>query len=228
MAWTSLNAAPQWNVTDLDLLKLLQYATLENGNADATGTPTTSMFTQQEWLAALNQRHQQLLRDTACVLIRASESTTPGTPRYALPPDWIHTRRLSWQAQAAGSKAYALVRSDAYQLDHGMSDWQSNTADPVAYNDGSDLPTLTVELGKAPVQSGTMLLSYVAQPATLTGAGVKLTVPDEYAGALYWGALADLLSSDGESFDPERAEYCDSMYELHVEMINALLSGSTY
>lgn len=227
MPWTIQTALPTWNVTDVALMKRLQYLLLEApNNADATGTSTlTDMFTTQEWLDVLNQRQEKFIRDTACIFIRATQASTPGIARYALPPDWIHTRRLSWQP--FGSQIKALARTDAYQLDHAMLDWQQNFDIPTTYNDGSDLPTLTVEIAKAPSGIGSMILGYVSQPQTLTGAGVLLNIPDEFAdGPVLWGALADLLGSDGPANDPERAQFCETMYQLGVEMARMMMEGS--
>src|SRR5262249_4622224 len=98
MSWTQIDALPEWNVTDQELLKRLSYHLLENGAADAGISPTTSMFTTQQWLNVLNHAQQKFLRDTAAVVIRASQPVTPQVPRYPLPPNWIHTRRLSFDA----------------------------------------------------------------------------------------------------------------------------------
>lgn len=229
MAWTLLAPTltpPTWNVKDTELINRIQYALLENGAADATGTFVTSQFTVAEVVNIMNQVQQRFLKDTAAIVTRASQATTPNVPRYALPQDWIMTRRLTWVAQAAGSKITSLPRTDAYALDNGMIDWQQNFADPTVYNDGSDLPTLTIEIAKAPAQVGSMTMGYVAQPATLTGLGVNLTIPDEMESAVLWGTLGELLSSEGEGNDPERAEYCFMRYDLAVEMTKALLEGS--
>lgn len=231
MPWTTLAPAtlPTWNVTDVALIKRIQYLLLEAPNGgDADGnTLLTDQFTKQEMIDILNQRQQKFLRDTAPILRRASQATVAGTTRYAYPADLIHARRLAWQAQGGSIKA--LVRTDAYQLDHGMSDWEQNTADPTTYNDGSDLPTLTVEIAKAPAQAGQMLLSYVPQPSTLNGntlSPVSLNIPDEFAECgVLWGTLADMLSSDGPAHDPERAQFCEMRYDLAVDMARALMMG---
>lgn len=230
MVWTILTAKPTWNVTDTELLKKATYALLENGDADATGVLATSFvfgqFTTGEFIDYLNLVQQRLMRDCAPVVLRATQVTTAGQTRYALPQDYIYTRRMTWQTQTTGSKAKSLASVDAYQLDHGMLDWEQNSADPTVYNEGSDLPTLTVEIAKAPVQSGTLGMVYVAQPVTLTGLGVKLTVPDEMESAVYYATLGELLSSEGESQDLERAQYCSQRYDLCVEMANALIMGA--
>lgn len=221
---------PTWNVTDQELLKRLNYHLLENGNADATTSPTTAMFSQSEMLAVLNQRQQKFLRDTACVQVLSTQGTTPQIGRYVLPTDWIHTRRLAWQqinTPNPNGSLKSLVRTDAYQLDHGLLDWQQNFADPTAYNDGSDLPTLTVELAKAPSQAGQMELLYVPQPQTLDASGVGLNIPDEAECALLFGSISDLLGSEGEGHDPERAQFCETMYQLVVDMTNSLLGGAS-
>jgi hypothetical protein len=140
------------------------------------------------------------------------------------PTRWIHLALVPQVVLAKGG-VRALVRTDAYALDHGLLDWQQNFADPTVYNDGSNLPTLTLEVAKAPNRAGVMTLLYVAQPATLDGSGVGLNVPDEVEMALMFGALADLLGADGESHDPERAQFCESMYQMIVEMTNTLLGG---
>lgn len=224
MPWTTLGTKPTWNVTDSELLARMEYALLENGSNDADGVFLTTQFTVQETLDNSNLAQQQFLKDTAAIHLRVSQGSTPGQPRYALPPDWIMTRRITWQA--AGGSIRSLARTDAFDLDHQMPDWQQSLDDPTVYNDGSDLPTLTIEIAKAPAQAGQMTLSYVPQPATLTGAGVLLNVPDEFESAILYGALGEMLGSEGEAYDPERAQYCEQRYNLCVELANALIQGA--
>lgn len=227
MPWTILDPTPSWNVLDTELLKRMTYALLENGDADATGnTLMTTQFSIQEMLDNMNLIQERLLRDCAPVVLRATQASIPGQNRYALPPDHIHTRRMTWQAQASG-KALTLIPTDSYQLDRGTPDWEQNTASqPRYYNEGSNLPTLQFDLVKAPSQAGTMGLTYVPQPPTLTGLGVLLMVPDEAESAILYGTMGELLSSEGEGQDMERAEYCEQRYQLCVEMVNALIMGS--
>jgi hypothetical protein len=46
----------------------------------------------------------------------------------------------------------------------------------------------------------------------LTG-GVLLGIPDDWAWAVKWGALADLLSNEGQGKDPDRAQYCEERFQ---------------
>jgi hypothetical protein len=228
MAWTILDTKPAGNVTDLELLKRMTYALLENGDADATGTSLmTTQFSISEMLDNANLIQQRFLRDCAPVMLRATQGSVPGQNRYSLPADHIHTRRMTWQAQPAGSKAKSLISTDSYQLDRGTSDWEQNSAaQPRYFNEGSNLPTLEFDLARAPSQAGTIGLAYVPQPPTLTGAGVALMVPDEAESAILYGTMGELLSSEGEGIDPERADYCEKRYALCVEMVNALILGA--
>lgn len=226
MPWVILDTKPTWNVTDLELLKRITYALLENGDADANGTTfLTSQFSIAETIDNMNLIQERLLKDCAPVLLRATQGSVPGQTRYILPADWIYTRRITWQAQASG-KAKALIPVDSYSLDRGTPDWEQNTGTPRYYNDGSNLPTLEIEIAKAPSQAGTLGLQYVPQPPTLTGLGVNLMVPDELESAALYGTIGELLSSEGEGCDPERAKYCEQRYSLCVEMANALILGS--
>lgn len=224
MSWTINTTPPTWNVKDTELLNRMIYALLENGNADAS-TPTliTSMFSIQQLIDALNIAQERFMRDTGAVIARATEASTQGIARYSLPSDWIFTRRCAWQDTSGTSQS--LTRTDAYALDHGLPDWQQNLGPPVAYNDGSDLPTLTLEIAYPPSDAGTLYLDYVAQPVALTGAGVNLTVPDECESAVMYLALAQLYGQDGEAHDPERAAYCRQRYDLAMEFTNLLLGG---
>lgn len=112
--WITLTTPPTWNVTDQELLRRLNYHLLET-SGDATAFPTTPMFSQAQMLAALNQRQQKLLRDTACVLTRAAQATTPQQARYLLPTDWIHTRRIAWGLGLTSVDAAAVAAAIAAQ-----------------------------------------------------------------------------------------------------------------
>lgn len=225
MTWTVLDAKPTWNVTDQQLIQRSSYALLENGNADATTSYVFGQFSVQEFLDNANLIQERLMRDCAPIVLRATMAGTVGQNRYALPPDLVHIRRMTWTPQATG-KSKSLASSDTYQMDNGLLDWERNTAAPSVYNEGSDLPHLEVEIAKAPGHVGTLGLQYVPQPNTLDGSGVKLNVPDEMESAIFYGTLGELLSSEGEGYDGERADYCEQRYQLCVEMANALILGA--
>jgi hypothetical protein len=224
MAWSPvLNTPAQWNVTDTELLNSSAYKLLENDGVDAAGTYASSMFTTSQFLTALSNRQQQFLDLTGSIITRRSQPTTPQVPRYALPSDWIATRRVTYQN--IDGDTYALFRADTYMLDNGMQDWMYDFAAPTIFSE-SALPTQEIEIVKAANDVGTVTLTYTALAATLTGAGVHLAVPDEFAPYILYGALADLLNSDGDGKDLRRSIYCEQRFQQGVELAKLLMRGS--
>jgi hypothetical protein len=234
MAWSApLDAQAQWSVTDQELMTAAVYRLLENGNADASpSTFLTDMYTPQQLLNALNNRQRQFLKDTTCILTRVTQDSTPQEPRYALPGNSIVTRRVCWQKapdQATDPitayPKYSLFRTDTYALDSGMPSWSYDFADPTVFHE-SALPTLEIEIINAPIDVGTISLMYVALSTMMDGSGVKLTVPDEWAPYIMYGALADLLKADGAGKDLNRTAYCEQRYTQGVEMARLLMEGN--
>jgi hypothetical protein len=43
-------------------------------------------------------------------------------------------------------------------------------------------------------------------------------IPDDFTWAVKFGALADLLGKDGQSYDPARAEYCEQRWQEGIEL----------
>lgn len=119
----------------------------------------------------------------------------------------------------------ALTQTDTWDLDNGANNWPSDRDIPIAWHETTQ-PQQMVGVGKMPLNDGTIGLLYVALAATLTGLGVNLTIPDDWTPYITWGVLSELLSSDGESFDPVRAKYCDRRFQEGVELANVVLGGS--
>lgn len=213
------------NVTDQTLIKQITYQTLENGDADATGTTLlTSMFSIDQIVAAMNQRQWKFLKDTGCVMTRESIAVTAGSPQYTLSNSYIDTRRLAFKSNASGSKYSSLLRSDAYEMDMGQTTWQTDSATPFLWQQMT-LPTRGIEIAPLPSTGGTLSHLYVALSATLTGLGVELTVPDAFSWVILYGVLADLLGSDGEGLDVARASYCEQRYSQGVELCRLMIHG---
>ena len=224
MAWSApLDTAAQWNVTDAQLINASAYKLLENDGVDAVGTYSSEMFTVTQFLNSLNARQQQFLDLTGAIITRRSQPTTPQVPRYALPSDWIATRRLVYEN--IDGDIYALFRSDTYMLDNGMSDWMYDFAAPTVFSE-SALPTQEIEILKAANDVGTVTLTYTALAATLTGLGIKLSVPDDFTPYILYGALADLLNSDGAGKDLRRSIYCEQRFQQGVELAKLLMRGA--
>jgi plastocyanin len=117
----------------------------------------------------------------------------------------------------------ALTRVDTWELDNGDPTWAANDSVPIAWYD-SNLEQQKVGITR-PIANGTIGLLYVQLAATLTGAGVAMTIPDDWTPYVLWGALTDLFSHDGPAYDPLRAKYCEQRYQEGVELARLVLKG---
>ena len=201
------------------------YRVLENGNADAAfPTLLTSMFSSQEIIDSMNRVQQAFLLDTGMIVTRRTITGQVGKPRYDLPADSIRPRRLTWN-DTSDSLTRVLTQVDTWELDNGASNWPADRDIPIAWTENT-LPQQTVNIAKKPSNDGTIGLLYVALAATLTGLGINLTIPDDWTPYVLYGTLAELLSSDGQSYDPVRADYCTQRYSEGVELARIVLGGA--
>ncbi len=215
-------------VTDTDMIKDVTYRLLENGDADATGTSLlTDMFSITEIVDSMNRVQQKFMIDTGMILTRLGTPipVTMGNGRYDLPTDNSAVVRVSYtDFQATAEVTRALTPTDTWELDTAINLWPSGADTPITWWQ----TTLAQQrLGIAPIPNnvGELNLLYVALAATLTGAGVNLTVPDDWAPYVLWGTLQELLSSDGPAFEPLRAQYAGRRYQEGVELARVVLGG---
>ena len=212
------------SVLDTYVANDVVYRILENGNADAAfPSLQTTQFTSTEIVDCLNRVQQGFLLDTGCIVTRATITGEVGKPKYDLPVNSIRPRRLTWN-DASDSKTRVLTQADTWELDTGAGSWPGDRDIPITWWE-TTLPQQQVAVAKTPLNDGTIGLMYVALASTLTGAGINLTVPDDFTPYILWGTLAELLSSDGPSFDPVRAQYCRQRYEEGVELCRLILGG---
>lgn len=211
-------------VTDTEVLNAVIYRVMENGAADANGTLMTSMFSVPQIVDAMNQRQWKFLKDTGCIASRQALPSPAGQPTYGLTNDYIDTLRLAYKPN--GGQYYSLQRVDSWEIDNGSPEWNYSTGDPSVWNESTQ-PTRTLNVAPLPSNTGTLSHLYVAVSATLTGLGVALVIPETFSWAITWGVIADLLSSDGEAFDPKRASYAEQRYQQGVELCRLLIEGVT-
>jgi hypothetical protein len=78
---------------------------------------------------------------------------------------------------------------------------------------------VTLELIPPPAGVGQIDLVTVKTGAALdTSTSVPLGIPDEFAWVVKWGALSDLLGSEGQGRDVERAAYCEIRWRQGVSL----------
>lgn len=204
------------SITDASLVTTMEYHLLEPATNPWSGT---DQFNLTDVLNALQRRRNQFLMDTGTVLTRSTQIVGVNPiGRVALSDSIIDVRRAAWQPQTGPWQQ--LWREDEYALAVGSPGWANDSGIP-AYYSVAGTPPLTVQLAPPPADVGTLDLVTVNSGAALTGAGVALGVPDDWAWVVKWGTLADLLGMDGQARDPDRAAYCESRYKQGVELAGA-------
>ena len=133
----------------------------------------------------------------------------PAAPAPPVPP-FAHTR--------------VLTPVDTWDLDSGFQNWPGEFGRPFAWWENT-LQQQQFGLSPTPGDVGTIGLLYIALAQTLTGNDIGLVVPDDWTPYILWGALADLLGADGQSFDPVRSQYCQRRYQEGVELARLVLGG---
>lgn len=210
-------------VTDQYLANDVIYKTLENGAADANLTLMTNMFGITEIIDSANRIQQDFMLSTGMIVTRTTITPSVGQSTYALPADSIRPRRVTWNDAGTG-KTQVLTQVDTWELDNGAADWSQTQDVPIAWWE-TTLPQQQIGIAKLPINDGTIGLLYVQLATTLTGAGVVLTVPDDWEPYILYGTLGELLGSDGPAFDPVRAQYCGQRYDEGIELARIVLGG---
>jgi hypothetical protein len=82
-----------------------------------------------------------------------------------------------------------------------------------------ETPPLVIQIAPPNSDTGTLDLITVSRGAALNPVTpVLLTVPDDFAPFVKWGALADLLSKDGLAADPARALHCEKRWQQGIQI----------
>jgi len=221
------------SLTDRNLVNDLQYALMEPTNDFPVSTTWagTGQFTMSDLVNALQRRRDQFLLETACVLTYSEPASGfPPDGRVPLSDSIIDVRRAAWKDT---DNVYStLWRSDERQLNSLLPGWALDPGVPQVFST-IIVPPVTIQLGPVQSAAGTLSLVTVNAGTTLDiTTGVALGIPDDFAWVLKYGALADLLSKDGEARDPARAAHCEQRFtegvmlaKLYQSVLNLEVNG---
>lgn len=221
------------SLCDNDLLRVVAQRTLEP--VLALPGPSTTMWTRQDWIQALDQAQKDFIQESGLIVAHlgykgdtdTSLNTTPQIQYLPMPQDMIEILRVAWESYDASNNLKGiseLPRDDAWSLDAMDSKWEVDlgSPDPTAYNES--LPRIpAIYFVHPPADIGRADLLYIALPTTLNGTCVPMTVPDEFCPYIVYGALKTLLNMPGEANDPQRAAYCQSRWEEGLALAKMLL-----
>jgi hypothetical protein len=208
-------------LTDRNVVNQLQYNLLEPLTTNwVAGTPAmTEMFTLAELQAAVQRRRDQFFLETGPVLAHSVLVGPPagGNGRLGLPDTVVDVRRVVWKDATTGALTQ-LWREDEFAANGYRYGWAANPGDPAAYSVYL-VPHVGLQLIPPPANPGSVdLITLNDEPDLNVAAGVLLFVPDDFAWGVRFGALADLLSKDGQASDPTRAKYCEQRYQESVQL----------
>ncbi len=220
---TVLPALRGYTVTDTDLVEVIQYSLLE----PATGTSWTGtdMFSLSDVTNALERRRNQFLVETGCRVDNFQSNVAPvQIGRTVLADDVIDVRRVAW---FDGADYTMAKREDEWSITAYSPLWTQDAATPSLYS-VSVTPPLTIQLAPPPLAAGQLDILAVRSQANLDPAAtVSMNMPDDFCWAVKFGALADLLGSDGQARDPQRAAYCEQRWREGIAMARLSTSVMT-
>lgn len=205
-------------ITDRNVIQQIQFALLESASTQASW-PGTSMFVYNDVVNAVQNRRNQFLADTGCLLTRSTQTVaSPAIGRQPLDGRIIDVRHVAWVGASPYGYYSTMWPSDERSLTAAGSSWNTDSSTPEEWSIMAS-PPITLQLAPPPIASGTLdmltVQSLALDPAT---AATVLNVPDNLTPAVKWGALADLLSIDGPARDLPRAAFCQQRYEQYVAM----------
>jgi hypothetical protein len=229
---------PVFQTTDHHILQTVLTRLLEPEVDSPPITVQSEQWTADELVDYLSQVQNRFIRETGLVTAREgfdgsasgqnrSIALVPEQETIALPQNLVDVLRLAFVSYNGSGNVKSIrevPREDFTSLDALDPTWEGNyQAIPSGYTQ-SVTETLKMFLAHPPNNIGGADLTYVGFGQTLTGLCVPLSVPDDFAWVLVYGVLAAAFGKQGESYDPERAAYCQRRFDEGVILARSLLS----
>lgn len=206
---TVSNTLRPQTVTDVDLFTEMEYHLLEPPTG-ATWTGS-NQFTINDLLGAVQRRRDQLLFESGCHLERSTQTASTAFVDTVLDENVIDVRRMAWLSLSTDAFK-PLWMDDRWAQENFQPRTIGTVGIPSTWRRSTE-PPLVVSVNKIPPVAGNYEFITVNSGALLsTGSPTVLTVPDDFAWVIKYGALADLLSRESVARDPLRAEYCQRRY----------------
>lgn len=204
------------NVTDAAVMTEILYHLVEVPTIPYAGT---DMFQAVDFPLTMQRRRAQFLSESNLYfqhsLIANTELTTD---TMQLNQDTFAIARLAW---LAGNVTYTnLWPASQYSLNNLRirtgSTPQAYAWDLRAPRIIEFAPPVTI----APLDNVEIIGAFAFDDIDPSDPQ-PLQVPNDFCWVVKYGALADLLKSDGQARDPKRAEYCEQRYQMGVQIAQA-------
>lgn len=205
-------------LTDAYCYTEIEYMLLEPPSGGGTWTGTTQ-FSLTDLTQALQRRRDEIIQVSNCnQSLLQNIPLTPNTIRTYLADTIIDVPRVRYLPVIGqpntlyrdDTVAQEFYEAPLYQLTAGTPQTFSLSSEPpLSWN--VDIPPDQAGVYEAvTLQSGT---AFAPPTATL------LNIPDDFAWALEWGALADLLGRESEATDRERSAYAMKRYQDGLQLM---------
>jgi len=187
------------------------------------GSNMSGQFTIGEIVAAVIRARNRFVLDAELPLTIAPALpvSAPPADRLPLPPTTALVHAAYW-VDSNGAH-YPLHRSDPTAMDASNPIWTLTPDRPVAFSQGETRP-IELQLYPPPISNGELeMLSVDTRSLTIPDitATTLLGIPDDFAHAVKYSAMADILSLDGESSSPLVSTYCQFRYSSVVRAARA-------
>ena len=222
--WNSLGTLPGSprlrTQTDVDCYTQMQYMLLEPASGGVwTGT---NQFGISQFAQALQTRRDEMIQiGNLNQVLLPGISLTPNTRRTYLPDNVIDVARVRYiPTTGSPNTLYRddMVASEFYQAPV----YQQPSGTPTIFSMSSE-PPLAWNVNIPPSQPGTYeAVTLQTGTAFAPPSATLLNIPDDFSWALIYGALGDILGSEPESTDPQRAAYCMKRYQDGLQLLQKI------
>jgi hypothetical protein len=151
----------------------------------------------------------------------------PAPPIFRIPltalGGLVDLRRLAW-IDATTGYITVMLPGDEFEFNAYSPGWQQQPGTPLEYS-VLDSPSLMMQVSPPPLATGSIDVFYTnTKPIFPLPADDSISVPADYAWAVKYGAMADLLNMESEAKDAQRAAYCEQRYQMGVQTCRAAAS----
>ena len=205
----------QQSQTDVSLFTLIEYMLLEAPTGGTwTGTP---QFNIDMLAQAVQGRRDEALQIGASNMVEINLPIAANANRVTLPDNALDVRRVRF-IPATGSPV-TLERGDAESFRTFTPAYLQSNLPPLRYDVISGPPLALTLDSSVPVPGALETLIMQAEAVPAPPGATALGIPDDYVWVPLFGALDDLLSSQEESLDAVRAQYCSERYSEGLELL---------
>lgn len=211
--------------TDRQLYNTIQYTLLEAPNNGASYG--SGLYTASEVVGRTNYR-LDLFQKLTSIHVRSNvQDTASANSRNQIATNLTDLIDIIEVSYNNGTGWVVLPKGSTDEADAYITN-QSTTASTPSFYTIDVAPLLGICLYPSPSGAGTLRMTYVPKIGTLPTIpdGTTINMPDDYIPYIKFGVLADLFSKAGETYDPQRASLCESLYQLGIQVAKGAVAGS--